>query len=329
MLKLCLYALLCAVLVSGSALVGQADVPTITADTANELFDFVTLRPQVGDPDEFYDVALTDDATLVAGGDASGRVFIWDVESSEQVAALNAHDEFVSAVLFSPDGSLLASSGSTGEIIIWDVATGSALSTFDAHFDYAVPRLFSADGSQLVTTGFDNQVITWDLATGAVVDSQMVDSFALVTTNPDGGRIIALSSQTGSVPIIPPDDDPLVVGRDGDYTEPITFSPDASLIATVDAETVRVYAWAESGTPLLEVPLNVNGLVEFNHDGTLLASGARNGDVLIWDIETGVRIAALAGHFRTSDGLDFSADGRRLASAGHDGQVIVWGFFDF
>jgi WD40 repeat protein len=52
-------------------------------------------------------------------------------------------------------------------------------------------------------------------------------------------------------------------------------------------------------------------------------SGCRGCDVLLWDVDAHVQIAALPGHTSKPDGLAFSPDGQTLASSADD-QTILW-----
>src|SRR5262249_45029645 len=60
----------------------------------------------------------------------------------------------------------------------------------------------------------------------------------------------------------------------------------------------------------------------YSRDGRLLAAGAADGSISLWD-DRG-RERSLRGHLRHVVDLAFSADGRRLASAGWDEVVKVW-----
>ena len=63
----------------------------------------------------------------------------------------------------------------------------------------------------------------------------------------------------------------------------------------------------------------------FSPDGRLLASGAWDQTVILWDVEAGKQVRTLEGHTWTVSGVAFSPDGRLLASGSWDGTVILWG----
>ncbi len=104
------------------------------------------------------------------------------------------------------------------------------------------------------------------------------------------------------------------------------FSPDGKILATGFGNDVRLWSVPDL-KPLATLRSHtwtVNDLA-FSRDGTLLASIGRNGDIRLWDVNSGH--LKLSFSVRSSgNGLQaasFSADGRTLAS-GSGGPPELW-----
>lgn len=64
--------------------------------------------------------------------------------------------------------------------------------------------------------------------------------------------------------------------------------------------------------------------IAFSPDGTLLAAGAYDGSISLWNATAGSKKSVLHGHKRQISTLAFSPDGSLLASNSVDGTIIVW-----
>ena len=62
----------------------------------------------------------------------------------------------------------------------------------------------------------------------------------------------------------------------------------------------------------------------YSPDGNILASGGEDEKVLLWDVETGIPITALKGHFDGITSVAYSPDGSTLASASRDETIRLW-----
>lgn len=59
-------------------------------------------------------------------------------------------------------------------------------------------------------------------------------------------------------------------------------------------------------------------------DGVYVATGTRDGNIQIWNLEADQTLAILVGHDASISGLAYSPDARLLASASWDGTIRVW-----
>ena len=99
--------------------------------------------------------------------------------------------------------------------------------------------------------------------------------------------------------------------------EALTFSVDASIIAT--AHENSIYVWdtftGNAFAMLEEHPDSINAIA-LSPDGTKLATAGGDWTVHLWEVGTGKYITSLRGHPSAVNAVAFSPDGKILASAG-------------
>jgi WD40 repeat protein len=64
----------------------------------------------------------------------------------------------------------------------------------------------------------------------------------------------------------------------------------------------------------------------YSRDGKLLASGAKDGPVRVWDVDKCKPSRILEGHDGLVRSLAHSADDKWLVTAGRDGKLLVWDY---
>ena len=223
-------------------------------------------------------VAFSPDGTRLAVASAIG-IWLYDVQTSTEVALLEGHTGEVTSVAFSPDGTLLASGSYDDTVKLWDVATHTNIATLEGSWN-VTSVAFSPDGTLLASGSWDDTVKLWDVATHT--------------------NIATLEGHTSTV-------------------TSVAFSPDGTLLASGSwDETVKLWD-VESGQQKdsLEGHTDWVTSVAFAPDGTTIASaGSYDGTIRLWDVESGQQKDSLEGHTSTVTSVAFLSDGTTIASAG-------------
>jgi WD40 repeat protein len=135
---------------------------------------------------------------VAAGGADNGMLCRWFTGSPEPFWRVQAHDEWVAAVSFSPDDQLLVSAGDDGMVRVWETWSGLLLHTFTGHyrdgkrfqpFLYAVA--FAPDGQVLASGGADGTVRLWEVGTGRELQVLALDDeVRALAFSPDGALLV-------------------------------------------------------------------------------------------------------------------------------------------
>jgi WD40 repeat protein len=295
-------------------------------------------RRLAGDAGPLNAVAISPDSRLLVAGADDATIRRWDWRTHAPIdPPLRGHRYLVTSVAFSPpDGQTIASGGWEGRVLLWDAKTGRLRATLPGHDGHAVFAVaFSPDGKTLASGGADGTVRLWDARSGRPLGGPLrghTNRVLSLAFDPDGGTLASgsLDRRIWLWDLGHPQrrGEPLTTA-----TSPInalTFGPDGKLLAGTSDDVVASWDLTKGrhqSLPAAQLGGHTDEVhtVALSPDGSTLASGGRDGSVILWDLPTRQQLGdPIAAHAEGVRSLAFSGDGRTLASAGADGDVVVW-----
>ncbi len=246
------------------------------------------------------------DSRILASGSVDGTVRFWSTETQETLPLhIIGHTESVKAVSFLADGSRLASVAFNGIITLWNLTT---LERTDIEIpergDMLSGASFSPDGTKLASVSATGRIY-FDPGTGESLSTMthMGENQVVLTDVKTGDQLAAFTNQQEHAPkdtklAFSPDGKRIALGGSGSIRVWNTTITDKDVFLDIPlTENVPVH---ENGNRELPLGLPFHGLhhfatevsaVVFTPDGKKLISGAMNGQVQMWDAETGVPLA--------------------------------------
>ena len=249
-------------------------------------------------------ITFSPDGSRLAVATSIG-IWLYDVETFDEIALLTGHTEEATAVAFSPDGTKIASvaGGYWPRMLkLWTVETRQSLTIFQVEKGYADSVAFSPDNTKLAWAGR-----LWDVETRQPFDIFQDNKLSNFTFSPDGKILAGTGIKT--FPRTSVNDVTMYAGVVKLYD--ITTS---QLLNTLIA--TRRTKWGE--------PRERVTSIAFSPDSTKLASGAGH-DVKLWEVSTGENIATFQGQEQEGriESVMFSPDGTKLAVGAAEGVKLL------
>ncbi len=245
-------------------------------------------------------ISFSPDGQTIASAGQGSSVWLLDANSGALLWELTGHagNYGVNSVAFSPDGKTLASGGDDDTIRLWNVKAGTLHQTLTGHTGNVRTVLFSPDGQTLASQS-DSEVYLWDIQTGTSRQIGTEDGAEAgaatslsIAFSPDGEILASLSrhrptlrlwdvktgahlrtftgyTHTGSF------------YADTDYLE---FSPDGQTIASAGETAIQFWDLNTGEYHIGYTHTYRSRNVVFSSDGQTIASGHRDGTVMLWDI---------------------------------------------
>jgi WD40 repeat protein/transcriptional regulator with XRE-family HTH domain len=245
--------------------------------------------------DALLDIAFSANGELIATGSSDAQAKIWDAITGEVLYTLSGHTLPVTAVAFHPASTRLVTASWDGTVRVWKITPASEALFIPIDSSWSLRPSYSPDGTELLADiPTEAAANVWDTTSGKelLTLKEEAASFSLTSYSPDGSVIAGISEQT---------------------------------IFLFDARTGQLRARLTGHTDAITA-------IDFSPDGTQLASGSSNGEIILWDIAQGKALSTLRAAITGSVpmvrysifAVAFSPDGKHLLSGDTYGQGIIW-----
>jgi len=226
------------------------------------------------------------------------KVMVWNLEPvaeadgslipGKAMRSLCGHNQAVSDVVLSSDGRYALSGSWDKTLRLWDVSTGKSIRTFVGHESDVFSVAFSADNRQIVSAGRDRTIKLWNTLAECkftIVESQHSDWVSCVRFSPSTKQ-------------------PLIVSCGWD-------------------KLIKV--WSLSNCKINFNLAGHSGVlhnITISPDGSLCASGGKDGTAMLWDVNEGKHLYSLEADAAINS-LCFSPRNYWLCAA-TDKSIRIW-----
>ncbi|XHG01756.1 hypothetical protein AWENTII_005126 [Aspergillus wentii] len=285
-----------------------------------------------GHTDIVSSVKFSPDNKSVASASHDETIRLWDVSTWRCLQVLRGHQDEVNDVSFSSDGRTLASASRDTTVRLWDLATGE--SNIYQGFSEMEKVIFSPDDKKLAAISDYYEVYLWTLDTAdpwTLTKTYDVNCYDVMAFSPDS-KFLACG-----------DDEHVYLWDtiEGNFSHTVNCPQPKNFMFTTDGETVMF----ESRSGSLKLwnwdrgiyKTFVSGRDDYEEDGfpcafspdrsSVAIISESEGQVHIWEIPTGKKMATLEGIYFTASrywNVEWLSKGDQVAVIGDEGSIYIW-----
>ena len=237
-----------------------------------------------GGTDKVSQIAVNEDASLVLTGSGDGIARLWNTRQPKDPQKQFPTGSPISSIALSSDAKFVATGSDDGYAHVWDVASGKELPGPKKHTGRVTSIAFHPSGDYLIA-GSGTSAKIWDLATQKLKGPP-------------------LTGHSGSVLSI-------AVSHQGD------------LLATGGRDNKIVIWRLPGGEKLKDLEGHTDAVTSLAFgEGGKLVSASTDGTYRVWDVATGLEIAAVNPDLKALSRVALSSKGRRIIVGSSDGRVL-------
>lgn len=206
-----------------------------------------------------------DNSDMIVTSSRDKSIIVWRLTKEDKTYGvaqrrLTGHSHFVQDVVLSSDGQFALSGSWDGELRLWDLNAGTTARRFVGHTKDVLSVAFSIDNRQIVSASRDKSIKLWNTLGECKYTIQDGDAHS-------------------------------------DWVSCVRFSPNTLQPTIVSAswdKTVKI--WNLTNCKLRSTLAGHGGYVNtvaVSPDGSLCASGGKDGMILLWDLAEGKRLYSL------------------------------------
>lgn len=235
---------------------------------------------------------------MAAGGTPAkfGEVQFWELQNRKLLRSIRLTNDTVFGGSLSSDGTKAAVGCTDNTVRILDVGTGKELHKIGNHENWVLATLFGKDSKRIVSVGRDRAAKLTDVETGAFLEN----------INRLRGELTAVARH--------PKQDQVVIG--GEDRVPYVYTMDRPKNMKIADDTTMLRQ--------LERQDGVIFALAWSPDGKQIAVAGASPEVVLYDADTGKRLAACKGHAAGIYALAYTPDSKQIATGGFDGQIRVY-----
>ncbi len=270
-------------------------------------------------------VAFNDSETLLASGGWEGDIRLYSLPGGNAAGGWHAHSDSVNGLKFLRSGQLV-SAGYDGFLARWN-DKGTKLQKVET--PAPITHMVASETLNRIVTGHDDGTVRlWRLTDFTLLATHHDHTSAVraVALDATTGRI-ASSSSDGSVVVWRPDHSSRRFVRPPTDAWSLVFDPHGHYL--YGGGWFDLFRWKVADGSLTVMPTEHRGIIkslDFNADGTKLASISRQTDDAVYFLDpgTGKVVRRFQPHDLCGAYIRLSDEGHYLATTSDDASVRVW-----